>query len=76
MAVLVRPAAAADIEFAFRWYEDQRAGLGEEFLGELQSAIASLNAHPMPSTEMFAERLSTVSLTDSSTASMVMTLSW
>ncbi len=46
MPILIRPAAAADIEVAFRWYEDQRAGLGEEFLEELRKAFASLEAHP------------------------------
>ena len=29
----VRPTAAADIEEAYRWYEPQRVGLGEELLG-------------------------------------------
>ena len=33
--VIVRPAAAADIEDAYQWYELQRPGLGEEFLGAL-----------------------------------------
>ncbi len=33
--VIVRPAAAADIEDAYRWYESRRAGLGDEFLEAL-----------------------------------------
>ena len=33
--VIVRPAAAADIEDAYQWYESQRSGLGEEFLEAL-----------------------------------------
>ncbi len=32
MQTVVRPAAAADIEEAFLWYEQQRGGLGNEFL--------------------------------------------
>jgi hypothetical protein len=32
MQVLVRPAAAADIDDAFLWYERQRPGLGADFL--------------------------------------------
>ena len=32
MTPLLRPAAAADIDEAFAWYETQRVGLGEEFL--------------------------------------------
>lgn len=27
-----RPAAAADVEDAFLWYESQRSGLGDEYL--------------------------------------------
>ena len=46
MPILVRPAAAADIEVAFRWYEDQREGLGEEFLGEVQRTLAHVDSHP------------------------------
>ena len=34
--VIVRPAAAADIERAYQWYESQRRGLGEEFLAALR----------------------------------------
>lgn len=35
--VVVRPAAAADIEDAYQWYELQRPGLGDEFLAALRS---------------------------------------
>ncbi len=34
MTFLFRPAAAADVEDAYAWYEGQRIGLGEEFLGQ------------------------------------------
>jgi plasmid stabilization system protein ParE len=37
--VIVRPAAAADIDDAYRWYEQQRAGLGEEFLAVLRTTM-------------------------------------
>jgi plasmid stabilization system protein ParE len=33
--VVVRPAAAADIEDAYHWYEGQQPGLGEQFLAAL-----------------------------------------
>jgi len=46
MPIIVRPAAAADIEEAFLWYEDQRPGLGHEFLVAVQSARESIAAHP------------------------------
>lgn len=37
--VVVRPAAAADIEDAFLWYERQREGLGSQFLDALRGAM-------------------------------------
>ncbi len=46
MPVLIRPAAAADIEEAFLWYERRQTGLGEEFLRALQSALENIAAHP------------------------------
>ncbi len=39
-APLFRPAAAADVEDAWRWYEAQRAALGDEFLNVVQAALA------------------------------------
>ena len=47
MPTLIRPAAAADIEEAFLWYERQQAGLGEEFLRAVQSALENIAAHPI-----------------------------
>ena len=44
--LLLRPAAAADIEDAYRWYERQRVGLGEEFLTAVDAALQDLVAHP------------------------------
>jgi len=44
--VIVRPAAAADIEDAYRWYESQQMGLGEEFLAALRSTQDRIVEHP------------------------------
>ena len=44
--VLIRPAAAADIEDAFLWYEGQRSGLGLEFRAELKATLDRLAANP------------------------------
>ena len=44
--LLVRPAAAADIEEAYLWYEERRAGLGEEFLTAVDSLLGEILAHP------------------------------
>ena len=44
---ILRPAAAADVEGAYRWYEDQRAGLGEEFLVAVETGLEMIAAHPL-----------------------------
>jgi plasmid stabilization system protein ParE len=44
--VVVRPAAAADIEDAYEWYESRHAGLGDEFLAALQAVQDRLIEHP------------------------------
>lgn len=44
--VIVRPAAAADIEDAYQWYESQRPGLGEEFLAALSLTRDRVLEHP------------------------------
>ena len=45
MRLLVRPDAAADIDEAFQWYQQQRQGLGEEFLAALRSTLTVILAH-------------------------------
>ena len=44
--VLFTPAAEADVEEAFAWYEAQRPGLGETFGRALDVAVASIAEHP------------------------------
>jgi plasmid stabilization system protein ParE len=46
MQILIRPAAAADVEDAFVWYEQQRPGLGSEFLKVLDEGLASIRRGP------------------------------
>ena len=46
--VIVRPAAAADIERAYQWYESQRRGLGEEFLEALRLTRDRVLEYPEP----------------------------
>ena len=46
MKVLVRTAAAADIEEAYLWYQRQRAGLGEEFLEAVDAVLRDIATHP------------------------------
>ncbi len=42
----IRPEAAAEIQAAFRWYENQRSGLGSEFERALDAAIQSVRRDP------------------------------
>jgi plasmid stabilization system protein ParE len=41
-----RPAASADVDEAYLWYENQRQGLGEEFLLAVQNAVDSILENP------------------------------
>jgi plasmid stabilization system protein ParE len=43
---MLLPAAAADVEEAYRWYEAQNEGLGDEFLSVFQAALDGLRAEP------------------------------
>jgi len=44
--LLLRPAAAADIEETYRWYERQRVGLGGESLAAVDATLQDLAVHP------------------------------
>jgi len=53
--LLVRPEAEADVLDAFRWYNDQVPGLGQEFLVELDDAFESIRANPEASRKIHRE---------------------
>jgi toxin ParE1/3/4 len=44
--IVVRPAAAADIEDAFEWYHLKRTELADEFLQALRDAVAEVVDNP------------------------------
>jgi plasmid stabilization system protein ParE len=44
--VIVRPAAAADVDDARRWYETRRPGLGDELLVDLADGMSAISAEP------------------------------
>lgn len=43
---LFTPAAEADVEEAYQWYEGQRAGLGEAFRHAIDLAVAAVESNP------------------------------
>ncbi len=55
MDLIVRPAAAADVEEAFSWYEQQRPGLGKEFLEAVDAALREIAGHPLRQTVIFRD---------------------
>ncbi|MGH8554810.1 MAG: type II toxin-antitoxin system RelE/ParE family toxin [Gammaproteobacteria bacterium] len=44
--VIFRPAAAADVEDAFHWYEAQRPGLGSDFIASVRAGLQAILANP------------------------------
>ena len=44
--LIVAPEAEQDLAEAYAWYEDQRAGLGEEFLGCVDASIEAILRTP------------------------------
>lgn len=44
--ILIRPAAAADIEDIFIWYQNKRYGLGDEFREALRTALNHIADNP------------------------------
>ena len=78
MQVILRPAAAADIEDATTWYEQQRSGLGTEFLEAVNLALSAIAENPRLAPSFSgapAEPCSVVFLTGFTTASIPRRLS-
>ncbi len=51
--VRVRPEAEREIEAAFAWYDEQRPGLGREFLNELEVVYERIAAFPLIHTNVY-----------------------
>jgi len=45
-SISIRPDAEIDIEDAAIWYEQQRNGLGNDFLDEVQNALRKMSENP------------------------------
>lgn len=46
LPIVTRPSAATEIDAAYRWYEGERPGLGEEFLEAVNHMIRVIAGHP------------------------------
>ncbi|HKT31339.1 MAG TPA: type II toxin-antitoxin system RelE/ParE family toxin [Gammaproteobacteria bacterium] len=46
VSVYLRPEAEGDVTDAAAWYQNQRPGLGQEFLGEIVKALARITDQP------------------------------
>lgn len=44
--LIIRPSAEADLQGAYDWYEEQRVGLGEQFLLSVTAAFATIQRTP------------------------------
>ncbi|MCW5553068.1 MAG: type II toxin-antitoxin system RelE/ParE family toxin [Verrucomicrobiae bacterium] len=45
--LIVRPEAEGDLAEAFDWYDERRAGLGTEFLAEVDAALEKAIENPL-----------------------------
>jgi plasmid stabilization system protein ParE len=45
--VVFQPAATADVEAAYAWYEEQRRGLGGEFRAAIDAAVSTIERTPL-----------------------------
>jgi len=46
LPLIVRPEAEADLAAAFDWYEEQRFGLGTEFLNQVERCLERIEDFP------------------------------
>jgi toxin ParE1/3/4 len=52
---MLLPAAAADVEKTYGWYEAESDGLGDEFLSVFQATLERLRADPQGAPEVHGE---------------------
>ena len=55
LELIIRPEAEADALEAFRWYDEQLPGLGQEFLAEIDRALESIQAYPEANRKLYRE---------------------
>lgn len=50
---ILRPAAEAEVEEAYHWYEDRNPGLGAEFVRAVDVVVAVIRRHPKRHPEVY-----------------------
>jgi plasmid stabilization system protein ParE len=55
VTVVLRPAAQAEFDEAFDWYEQQRAGLGPQFAASVQDTLDRLAVMPQVHSPVFKD---------------------
>ncbi len=55
LPVVLRPAARAEFDEAFDWYEQQRPGLGVDFATQVQEVLDRIGATPLLYPQVFQE---------------------
>ena len=55
LPVVLRDEARAEFDDAFDWYDAQRAGLGAEFVAEVQKTFDRIASNPLPHRTVFAD---------------------
>lgn len=55
LPAVYRRKVGRDLAGAYRWYEDQRAGLGEEFLGAVDTSFDAIQEFPERSARVYGE---------------------
>lgn len=53
--LVVRPKAEEDLLRAFRWYQDRRQGLGNEFLEEVDAAFCRIVERPLDAAILYRD---------------------
>ena len=55
LELIIRPDAEADVVQAYRWYNEQVPGLGQEFLAEVDRVIESIQFNPKLPRKIYRE---------------------
>ena len=55
LELILRPEAEADALEAYRWYGEQVAGLGDDFLVEVERALETIRANPEANRKLHRE---------------------